>query len=248
MDFRNLCDKIIEIQGHNTCVLSFSCGKDAISAFLRILESGKFEKQILFYFYLIPGLSWVDEYIEYFENRFGVKIHQFPNPNFYKMMKNYVFQPPERTEGIKKLQSSGDGFIDFKFKHLSELTIKFEGLSESTLTAMGITCYDSPLRRTAIKKYGEYNLNSRKWYPVHDFKLSDIREIIKRHGLKLPDDYDLFGLSFDGLDYRFVKPIKEKRPEDYKRIKEYFPLIDLQIARQERYLGDKVRRGRFNGL
>ena len=37
----------------------------------------------------------------------------------------------------------------------------------------------------------------------------------------------------DGLDYRFIKPLKEKMPDEYERIKKYFPLIDLEILRYE---------------
>ena len=52
--------------------------------------------------------------------------------------------------------------------------------------------------------------------------------------VKLPIDYEMFGKSFDGLDYRFLKPIKERFPEDYAKIKEFFPLIDLEILRYDK--------------
>jgi hypothetical protein len=56
---------------------------------------------------------------------------------------------------------------------------------------------------------------------------------IERYGVKLPIDYELFGRSFDGIDYRFAKPLRERLPEDYERIKFWFPLIDVEILSHE---------------
>ena len=42
--------------------------------------------------------------------------------------------------------------------------------------------------------------------------------------MPLPVDYEMFGRSFDGIDYRFISPIKERFPDDYARILEWFPM------------------------
>ena len=57
--------------------------------------------------------------------------------------------------------------------------------------------------------------------------------VIKRHGIKLPVDYKLFGRTFDGIDYRFVGPLRKHLPEDFERLRFWFPLIDLEILRRE---------------
>lgn len=41
------------------------------------------------------------------------------------------------------------------------------------------------------------------------------------------------GRSFDGIDYRFLKPIRDHMPADYERILEWFLLADLDIARRQ---------------
>ena len=57
--------------------------------------------------------------------------------------------------------------------------------------------------------------------------------IINENNCKVPIDYKIFGRSFDGLVYRFMLPLKKYFPNDYAKIKEYFPLIDLEIERSK---------------
>jgi len=57
---------------------------------------------------------------------------------------------------------------------------------------------------------------------------SALREAIA--SLSLRNGHVLF---FDGIDYRFMKPIKDHFPRDYQRIIEWFPLAELEIKRRE---------------
>lgn len=49
--------------------------------------------------------------------------------------------------------------------------------------------------------------------------------------IQLPVDYHMFGRSFDGLHYQYLAPIRTYYPDDYERIRIFFPLIDLEFAR-----------------
>jgi len=57
---------------------------------------------------------------------------------------------------------------------------------------------------------------------------------IERSGIKLSVDYKIFGRSFDGLDYRFLAPIKKHFPRDWQRLCQWFPLAEAEIYRYER--------------
>lgn len=39
----------------------------------------------------------------------------------------------------------------------------------------------------------------------------------------------MFGRSFDGLDKRFMEPLKENRPQDFEIIKKWFPFVEADI-------------------
>jgi len=54
---------------------------------------------------------------------------------------------------------------------------------------------------------------------------------IDQAGIPLPVDYEWFGRSFDGLDFRFLEPMSRFAPADYERVLDWFPLADVQMFR-----------------
>ena len=68
---------------------------------------------------------------------------------------------------------------------------------------------------------------------VHDWKIKDIRRCLEINKVKLPVDYELFGRTFDGLDYRFVRPLRDKLPDDYDQVLKYFPAVEMEFMRYE---------------
>ena len=77
------------------------------------------------------------------------------------------------------------------------------------------------------------NVQVKQFDVVFDWKIDRLVDEIERSGIKLPVDYEMFGRSFDGIDYHYLAPIKERFPEDYEKILYWFPLAEL----------DEVRRG-----
>jgi len=246
MEFKELCQNVIEYQGSSIFFQSFSGGKDSIATFLRVRETGLFKEFHLYYYYFIPELSWVESYLNYFEKRFNLKIIRVPNPVLYKLLNNGSLQFPLTFVSIDKLFREGLRFPEYDLTLLMKAVKLSLNLPEKNLCAVGVKASDSPIRKMAIEKHGIINKNTKKWYPIHDYTNKDIVEIMNRHDVPLPEDYDLFGLTFDGLDYRFIKIIKEKKPKDYEKIKYYFPLIDLVLYRHENYWkNQKPKKARF---
>jgi hypothetical protein len=103
--------------------------------------------------------------------------------------------------------------------------------------ADGVRAADSPMRRIAIKTHGSISLNLGRYHPVWDWLKADLVACFKKHSVHLPEDYKLFGRTFDGLDLRFLLPLKKNRPGDYRKILEWFPLADLEVFRWEKSHG-----------
>lgn len=220
----------------DTCILAFSTGKDSIAAWLQLRKY--FQRIVPYYCYSIPGLSFVEESLRYYEDFFGCHIYRLPHRSFYRWLRGMVFQSPERVTKIEDLDIPGEEYDD---AFIGELIRDLEGLPPAAYVATGVRMADSPMRRIGLTTHGCINHSQKRFYPVYDWKKADLLREIDNAGVKLPVDYRMFGRTFDGLDYRFLAPIKEHYPEDYQKILSWFPLADLEIRRREHGILGKER-------
>lgn len=209
----------------DTILLAFSCGKDSIGAWLECRKH--FPRIIPFYMYLVPDLEFVERSLAYYEDWFGCRIARFPHPSLYRMLNNAVFQAPENKQAILRA-----GLPYFSYADVYEALREKHGVPDAWC-ATGVRAVDSPYRLIALKKYGPINAKIKQFYPIHDWRLDRLIAEIEAAGIKLPVDYRLFGRSFDGIDLRFLQPIKDTFPRDYQRILDLFPLAQLEVRRAE---------------
>ena len=122
---------------------------------------------------------------------------------------------------------------NFNYEDIRQAVIQISGVDKNTFVADGVRAADSPMRRIAISTHGTISHTQKKYHPVWDIKKQEIVDLFKKHSVKLPIDYELFGRSFDGIDLRFLLPLKKYLPHDYSRVLEFFPFADLEIYRWE---------------
>lgn len=217
-------------KGCDHTLLAFSTGKDAIAAWLAIRDA--FEAVHPYYLYLVPGLEFVEESLTYYERFFGVKIARLPHPSLHRWLNSYTYQPPERCAVINQAKLPMHTYADIR-----QVMIEDHKLSPGVLVADGVRAADSPMRRIAIKTHGPISLTQGRYHPVWDWLKKDLIDRFRKAGVKLPEDYALFGRSFDGLDLRFMLPLKRHRPRDYQTVLSWFPLVELEIFRWEKRYG-----------
>jgi 3'-phosphoadenosine 5'-phosphosulfate sulfotransferase (PAPS reductase)/FAD synthetase len=207
-------------------LLAFSRGKDSIAAWLALREARVEVRP--FHLYLVPGLRFVDESLAFYEDYFDTAIPQLPHPSLYRWLNTLLFTPPERRVVIEAAQLPELDYLDISRALCEE---HYDLDPEATYTADGVRAADSPNRRTAIKFHGAVRESVLKVSPVWDWRIKHVRSALAEHNCPLPIDYEWFNRTFDGLDIRFLKPIKENAPDDYERILEWFPLADLELFR-----------------
>jgi hypothetical protein len=230
----DLCKYVREVGG-DTVVLSFSAGKDAVCAWLQLRRF--FPNVVPYYLELIPGLGFVDEGLAYYERFFGAKIHRAPHPTIWRMLNACVFQPPERVNLID------DAVLPEPTYDRVAADVRLQaGVPEEAFTGVGTRTADSPVRHATVKRFGSLNDKRRSFQPIYDWRIADVERELRAAKVKLTVDYNLFGRSFDGIDYRFLRPIRDAYPADYARILEWFPLADLEIQRRE-YAAKETARG-----
>lgn len=221
-------ETIARVRQHQAeTLLAFSTGKDAIACWLAIREH--FDAVHPYYLYLVPGLEFVEESLDYYERFFGRKIRRLPHPSLHRWLNSYTFQPPERRAVIKQAALPWHTYADIRKVMVEDL-----GLQPDMLVADGVRTADSPMRLVAIRKHGPISWAQHRYHPIHDWRKADLIAAFKSAGVRLPADYRMFGRSFDGIDLRFLVPLKRHRPADYRRVLDWFPLAELEVFRWER--------------
>lgn len=221
-----LCEYMAE-RSNGVALLSFSCGKDSLGAWLQMRRY--FKRIIPVYLYIVPGLEFVEQSLTYYEDFFGTHIYRMPQPALYRWLNNYFFQPPERIAKIQELE-----LIEFERDDVFDMVKAKEALPfRSVYTGLGVRAVDSLNRWASIKTHGPVNQNRCNFFPIYDWRKERLLEELVRAGVRLPVDYHIFGRTFDGTDWRFLKPLKETYPRDYARIVEFFPLVEMELLRYE---------------
>lgn len=207
------------------CMLSFSRGKDSLACWLAMRDVFGKENIVPYYCYFIPGLmSFERESLEYFESVMGTHIITLPYPGVFRVLRDCLLQAPERVPVLQAAE-----LPEFNFGDIRRAVREIAGLPDTALVASGVRSCDSALRRVSMAKHGPVSLSEQQFYPVHDWDKARVIDEISRSGIHLPEDYHLFGRTFDGLDMRFLLPLKRYKPADYQQILNWYPLADMEL-------------------
>ena len=229
MNLEQILTEVREKNPTDTVMISFSRGKDAWGVWCALKD--KIDFQPFHYYCGPPHLEFIDEYMGYAERKIGKHIINLPAPAMYSLLspEGCVAQPPHRVLPLLMLNLQ-----PFTFEDVQDAAIQQAGLPKGTYTALGVRASDSARRALFFKTHGPVSENRKKFYPIWDWNKEKLMTELKRHDVKLPIDYKLFGRSFDGLYYMYLQKIREHYPKDYQRICEYFPFIDMEIYRYEK--------------
>jgi len=229
-----ICREVIKRSGCNQCSMAFSGGKDSVVTLA--LLSQFFERVVPIYWYLIPNLSFVEEALTYYETVFGVSINRLPHSDrFNVLFSNWIFQPPYRITALDTIMAETP--FNFTMDDLVGEVRQLTGLDTlgstgtGALHATGIRASDSPTRAGIFRKHGGFGTNGLLFYPIITWNLNDVEAVLIHTGLKLSVEYQWIGRSFDGIKRRYLECVREHYPADYQRIKDDFPLVDLEWFR-----------------
>jgi 3'-phosphoadenosine 5'-phosphosulfate sulfotransferase (PAPS reductase)/FAD synthetase len=228
--------QIIRDQADTVC-LSFSCGKDSLASWIVLRDAGF--KVIPIFHYHIPDLEFVEVTLRRAEEHFGERIIRIPHATLYQRLAWCAFQPPHNVPLLEAYGYETNATLE----NLKRSVLQDLGEQHAWI-AVGTRAADSTMRRRMFGIHGSIRQRLRTFFPVWDWKQGRVFEAIEADGFPLPDDYKIWGRSFDGVDYFFLKGVREHYPDDYERIKAWHPLIDLEFARKEMAMKEADRRTR----
>ena len=209
-------------------MLACSLGKDSLAAWVALEDEGI--EVVPCYYWSIPRLPMIEESIAQIEGVFGVKIHQYPHPRWFRTLNNCVFQSPEHCSIIEAAQ-----LLELSYDDERPLILDDLGLPQDTWLCDGVRACDNPYRRASLTRHGVMKTSTHKASVIADWTKQEVMDALVRRGIGLPPDYELFGRSFDGLDMRFMKPLREKRPQDFAVVEKWYPFVRVDELRWEHY-------------
>ena len=221
-----LVPRVRDLAG-DTLLLSFSMGKDSLAMWLYLREHFRI---IPYFLYWMPGLSFQERALDYYEDFFGCHIIRLPHPLLYGWLSQGCYMPPHMWAWMY-----AQNLWRYELADVDDLLAATLGL-DRPYTALGFRKNDNLDRYRLINQLGAVaprDGKRRYYYAIWDWNIEQVAGIINRHGVKLPDDYQYWGRTIAALHYQFLKPLSVHFPDDYARFLDWFPLLEAEFYRWE---------------
>jgi hypothetical protein len=219
----NIAEKAYEL-GIRKATIGFSTGKDSVVGLDMLIKAGIQPYPI--FFYQVPNLEFIENNLKMYEDYFKVKIARMPHPILYDHLRHQDWQPYIETLTIGQIK-----FDKLTFDHATKVWLRNSNITDVEYDCNCMKMADSLNRRLTLSKKPDIDHDKKTIYLTKYFTKTEIFDYIKRNNIPLTKDYEIFGISWDGLAYHFSCGVKKYYPNDWEKIKEYFPLIDAEIFR-----------------
>lgn len=200
----------------DSVLVGFSGGKESIV----VLDiCFRYFKKVQPYFqYAVPGLSWNEKLLRWYENKYDCEIIRIPIETCGEIFHYGVYTRE-----------------DPDFPVVSETDIiKYLRLRTGIYwCATGERINDSLMRRARIKKSSTIDIKSGRMFPVAMWKTQECYDYIKYKKLYLSQDQKILKHSLRLFSSKDLPYIKEKHPDDYKKILHLYPFAGAIVKRAE---------------
>jgi len=203
-------------------VVSYSGGKDSLVMLDLVAKRLNDFKIAIFYHY--PDCYFTNKAIEYVKNKYNLPMIKLPHPCLYDRLRNQILCTPKQVVHLSQFN-----IPKYTFKDLIEIILGHDNF----YFFVGMKKSDSYNRRLILTKYGAFQHKKHNIYPLADFTKNLILAYMQLKKIELPCDYKYFHSSFDGFWGEYLIPIKFHLPEEWQKIKNLFPLVDMEVKRYE---------------
>jgi len=215
--------------------VGISGGKDSAAALDMVCRYR--DDVIAFFMYLVPELSFQKAYIEYVRKRYGVDVLVLPSWELGHMLRRASFRFHTRQTRDVPVLSVRD----------TELFVKHE--TGAQWIAYGHRTKESIVRLAYLKTLLPHGVDDEHGliYPILSWSKHRVLSYIKLRRIKLSPETRYIGRSFSSLRKDQVEVIRDEFPEDYEKIRRFFPLVEAAARRPVeapgvRGRGDKSRK------
>nr|DAR56033.1 MAG TPA: phosphoadenosine-phosphosulfate reductase [Caudoviricetes sp.] len=200
----------------NKCIVCFSGGKDSI---VTLDLCARYFKHIhVVFMYSVPGLSFQEANLRWYEARYGIEIERIPHFMISEWMRYGLFRKGDYSVPIVKPLDV------YQYLRLS---------SDMWWIAAGERIADSIVRRAMIKNSGSIDDKRGRIYPVAHWNKAEVMRYIQHHKLKLSPESTVLGHSFRSLEPSEMALLKKHYPRDYAKVAEWYPFIEAAVRNYE---------------
>lgn len=208
--FRGLRERTDEV------IVAVSRGKDSLA--LLDVACRTFRRVEAYCMVLVPGLSFVEDYLAYLERRYPpLTIDRVPHWWLSEAFRTGTFRPLTRTcprIGIRDIQAA-----------------QRERTGVRWIISGEKRC-DSLQRRGMLSASGTIDEKVSVAYPLADWSGRHVYQYLKHQAIPLPTDYRLFSRSFScQLDGPTLSLMKDHYPDDYAKVLQTFPFAEAGVLR-----------------
>jgi phosphoadenosine phosphosulfate reductase len=196
----------------------FSGGKDSVCTL--DLCASHFKAVQPVFMQLGPLLSFQQAMLLWAEDKYGVEVLTLPHPMLAEWLRYGIFRANQ----------------DFDVPLIGFLDVYTYARIQSGIwwIAAGERIADSIVRRAMIKgDGGSVNPKRGRFYPLAEWEKADVLAYIRQRRLKVAPEASVLGFSFRSLMPSDMAAIKKHYPHDYSRLKEWFPFLDVSVAKHE---------------
>lgn len=225
------CKRAAALSG-GSIVVGCSGGKDSLVTLDVIIRSGAFARVELLAMELVSGLDLFRKPVLRAAARYNVPVHFVPHWDTARLLKHAVLRP--HIHGAEKLTL-------LRLKDIERAITKRTGIE---WFSYGERAADSIVRRIYTRECDGVQTEWRRLWPIFDWKKGEVLRYLQLRRIALPEKIGDRMTSGVSLEPRVLKHIKEKYPDDYRKICEIFSFAPAQIVRLERGDFDKPARKR----
>ena len=219
----NVAEKAYE-QGIRKVTIGFSTGKDSVAGLDMLIKAGI--KPYPIFCYVVPNLQFIEDNLKMYEDHFQLKIARMPHPMLYAHIRHQDWQPFDKAVSISQFKME-----KLTFKRINEMWLRNNNITDVEFDCNCMKMADSLNRRLVLSKKPDIDKENKIIYLTKYFTKQGVFDYLKKNNIPLTKDYDIFGVSWDGLAYHYSCGVKKYYPNDWEKIKEYFPMIEAEIFR-----------------
>lgn len=194
----------------------FSSGKDSIATLDLCCKYIK--KVIAVHLYFVKGLSFRENILKYYSNRYKIPVHQYPQTDVSRIFSNQAFV--NTTKDVSKIKQFDIELFIRKKHNISFL-------------AYGYRKNESLQRRGQLSKCDGLEKKFKRFFPIADWTHKDVLHYMKCEKLPLSVEYSYGFRDINFFEGKGLIWLYRNYPDDYERVKQVYPFIDAELMRAQ---------------